>query len=64
MHGDVWQRIGTESRLVVLSVCGHHDPPHVSGHWLSEHDGSPTCHFATYPLDRFLKAFEFQESQL
>ena len=58
-HGDVWAR-GTDPgapRFTVMTVCGRHDPPHVTGYW-HVYNGLPDeCQPASYPLPRFVKAF-------
>lgn len=58
MHADVWQREHTTQRFTVMHVCGHHDPPHVTGYWHDENGLNPCAH-ASFPLPRFLASFEF-----
>jgi hypothetical protein len=61
IHGDIWRRLGrADDRLAVLTVCGHHEPPHVTGCWL-DRDGTASCQHVTYPLPRFLVAFKLEE---
>lgn len=56
-HGDIWRRCHTTSQFTVMHVCGHHNPPHVTGYWWTDGEVDPCAH-ASYPLPRFLAAFE------
>jgi hypothetical protein len=69
MHGDVWEqtpiRDGARSprgRFSVMHVCGHHDPPHVTGYWWSDGLLDPAQH-DSIPLPRFLEGFRLVERE-
>lgn len=63
-HGDTWERNGNGGRVSVMHVCGHHEPPHVTGYW-HDADGRPDpCAHISYPLPRFLAAFAFVEREV
>jgi hypothetical protein len=61
LHGDVWERTHTGDQFSVMHVCGHHDPPHVTGYWHDAQGVNPCLH-ASFPLPRFLAGFEFIRS--
>jgi hypothetical protein len=67
-HADVWerQRIPGEAwqlRFTVMHVCGHHDPPHVTGYWHSEDGGLYDCRHDAIPLPVFLADFRLVERE-
>lgn len=76
-HGDVWQRtwVGRGrsrhgQRFSVMHVCGHHDPPHVTGYWHDYRNApwplrsvpDPDDHDAI-PLPIFLAGFRLVERE-
>jgi len=72
-HGDVWEQVpmreGSHSprgRFVVLHVCGHHDPPEVTGVWQSETARGPMGDPElpdSIPLPRFEEQFRLVERE-
>jgi hypothetical protein len=68
-HGDVWEQVpmreGSRSprgRFVVLHVCGHHDPPEVTGVWQSGGHADPKLP-DSIPVPRFLEQFRLVERE-
>lgn len=59
-HGDVWERHG--AKFSVMHVCGHHDPPCVTGYWWRDGALDP-CQHGAIPLPRFVKAFALVERE-
>lgn len=62
IHGDIWERNHVGMKFSVMHVCGHHDPPHVTGYWWKDGGPSPCAH-ASFPLPRFLAMFALVESE-
>ena len=63
-HGDVWrsERAADNGRkFSVMTVCGHHDPPHVTGYWYGADDYPDSCQHDAIPLPRFLRTFSLVE---
>lgn len=58
MHADTWRHSMSGGMFTVMTVCGHHDPPHVTGYW-HDSEGPNPCAHASFPLPRFLSGFEF-----
>ena len=65
MHGDIWERYDSGRWFSVMHVCGHHDPPHVTGYW---HDRpaaraiNPHQH-DSIPLPQFCSGFKLVERE-
>lgn len=57
IHGDVWRSRVACRRLSVMHVCGHHDPPHVTGYWWRGDLLDPSLH-DSIPLPRFLASMD------
>ena len=65
MHGDIWMRMHVNQWFTVMTVCGRHDPPHVTGYWhtAQTRDSIDPCAPGAIPLPRFLKSFELVERE-
>jgi len=64
-HGDIWERDHVGQWFSVMHVCGHHDPPHVTGYWHTEQTAESVdpCAHDSIPLPRFLKSFTLVERE-
>lgn len=65
IHGDVWRSPVACRRFSVMHVCGHHDPPHVTGYWwVEENDIGPAgALHDSIPLPRFLASMTLVERE-
>ena len=63
-HGDTWKwnEPSGQPRFAVMHVCGHHDPPHVTGYWYDDRGLDPDLH-SSIPLPDFLGAFSLVERE-
>lgn len=61
-HGDVWRCAHGGERFSIMHVCGHHDPPCVTGYWWSAGGIDPARH-GVVPIDRFLASFSLLERE-
>lgn len=63
-HGDVWQNTELRERFSVMHVCGHHEPPHVTGYWwTADNDGPHSDAHGSIPLPRFVAEFTLVERE-
>lgn len=62
MHGDVWRSPVACRKFSVMHVCGHHDPPHVTGYWWRGEYLDPDMH-DSIPLPRFLSSMTLVERE-
>lgn len=60
MHGDVWG--SAWGNFSVMHVCGHHDPPKVTGYWHTGGFVDPERH-DSIPLPSFVERFHRIESE-
>lgn len=66
VHGDVWRSRVVCRRFSVMHVCGHHDPPHVTGYWLRDDgrgDGLDPVAHDSIPLPRFVASMDLIERE-
>jgi hypothetical protein len=62
IHGDVWRSRVASRRFSVMHVCGHHNPPHVTGYWWRGESLDPALH-DSIPLPRFLASMDLIERE-
>lgn len=68
VHGDVWEQVAfrgrsPRGRFSVMHVCGHHDPPCVTGYWHSHGGVDPSMH-DSIPLPRFEEQFRLVDREV
>lgn len=56
-------RTAPRRRFSVMHVCGHHDPPCVTGYWQSDGHSDPRQH-DEIPLPRFTEQFRLVEREI
>lgn len=69
VHGDIWEQVpmragarAPHGRFSVMHVCGHHEPPCVTGYWHSNGLVDPSLH-DSIPLPRFEEQFRLIERE-
>ena len=62
IHGGVWRSRVACRRFSVMHVCGHHEPPHVTGYWWRGESLDPDLH-DSIPLPTFLASMDLIERE-